>query len=150
MPKLKLQYFGHLMKRADSLEKTPVLGKIEGRRRKGWQSMRWLDGSTDSKEVSFRSSWSLVWCSPRGHKELDTAEKLNSKECFIRTTVICSSNTDVLLPHPSYIYYGSTSLPISTLSIYTDHLLIYLFSVTPAFIFQETLFGFSINSCHPI
>ena len=52
MLKLKLQYFGHLMRRVDSLEKTLMLGKIEGRRRKGQQRMRWLDGITDSMEMS--------------------------------------------------------------------------------------------------
>ena len=52
MLKLKLQYFGHLMQRTDSLEKTLVLGKIEGRRRKGQQRMRWLDGITDSMDMS--------------------------------------------------------------------------------------------------
>ena len=50
--KLKLQYFGHLMQKINSLEKTPVLGKIEGRRRRGWQRMRWLDGITDSIDMS--------------------------------------------------------------------------------------------------
>ena len=52
MLKLKLQYFGHLMGRADSLEKIPKLGKIEGRRRRGWQRIRWLDGITDSMDLS--------------------------------------------------------------------------------------------------
>ena len=52
VPKLKLQCFGHLMQRADSLEKTLMLGKIEGKRRRGWQRMRWLDGITDSMDVS--------------------------------------------------------------------------------------------------
>ena len=52
MLKLKLQYFGHLMQRTDSLEKTPMLGKIEGRRRRGQQRMRWLDGITDSMDMS--------------------------------------------------------------------------------------------------
>ena len=52
MTKLKLQYFGHLMRRTDSLEKTLMLGKIEGRRRRGWQRMRWLDGITDSMDMS--------------------------------------------------------------------------------------------------
>ena len=84
MLKLKLQYFGHLMWRADSLEKTLMLGKIEGRRRRGRQRMRWLDGITNWMDMSLSKALGvgdgqggLVCYSPWGHKESDMTGRLN-------------------------------------------------------------------------
>ena len=67
MLKLKLQYFGHLMRRGDSLEKTLMLGKNEGGRRRGRQRMRWLDGSTDSVDMGLSKLWKLVMARAAGH-----------------------------------------------------------------------------------
>ena len=84
MLRLKLQYFGHLMQRVDSLEKTLMLGGIAGRRRRGRQRMRWLDGITDSMDVSLSELWELVnseqgllaCCDSWGHEESDMTERL--------------------------------------------------------------------------
>ena len=74
MLKLKLQYFNHLMQRTDSFEKTQMPGKIEGRRRRGRQRMRWLDGITDLMAMGLGGQGGLACCGSWGHKELDTTE----------------------------------------------------------------------------
>ena len=105
MLKLKqLQYFGHLMRTSDSLEKTLMLGKIEGRRRRGWQRMRWLDGITDSMDMSLIKLWVLV---SMGSKELDMTERLNNNKYLIS----------------SYSYF--CILDVSSLKLRSDCYLIY-------------------------
>ena len=79
MSKLKLQYFGHLMRRVDSFEKTLMLGKIEGRKRRGWQRRRLLDGFTDSMDTSFIGSGSWCWTGRPGVLELMESQTVRNK-----------------------------------------------------------------------
>ena len=103
MVKLKLQYFGYLMQRTDSLEKTLMLGGIEGRRRRGRQRMRWLDGITNSMDMSFSKLWELVMdrqgglpcCSPRVCKEWDMTQWLNWTDTE-------NKHTSTLCVHPDW------------------------------------------------
>ena len=98
MLKLKLQYFGHLMQRVDSLEKTLMLGGIGGRKRRGWQRMRWLDGITNSMDIEFEwtlgvgdGQGDLVCCDSWGLKESDTTERLNWTE--LKCLMLLKENT---------------------------------------------------------
>ena len=108
MLKLKLQYFGHLMWRTDSLEKTLMVGKIEGGRRRGRQRMRWLDGITDLMDMSpgvGDEQGGLACCSPWGHKELDTTEQLIWIEWYTgkNFVVFAYLSRDILLEAHSLI-----------------------------------------------
>ena len=86
MLKLKLQYFGHLMRKADSFEKTLMLGKIESRSRRGRQRMRWLDGITDSMDMSLSTLWEIVkdgeaWhAAVRGSQRVDKAQRVSNNQ----------------------------------------------------------------------
>jgi len=109
MLKLKLQYFGHLMRRADSLEKTLMLAKIEGRRRRGWQRMRWFDGITDSVEMGLGGLWEVTdrdaWCAAvhgvmTSRTRLSNSTELNWEHKKCSKCIYTSSPIDLLRNSP--------------------------------------------------
>ena len=123
MLKLKLQYFGHLMRRADSFEKTLMLGKTEGRRRRGQQRMSWLDGITDSMDMSLSKLQDLVMahCSPWGRKESDMTERLKLTELNWGTKIPLKQVNLVLLGKGESGKHHPASIPSASEAQAWDH-----------------------------
>ena len=147
MLKLKLQYFGHLIWRTDSLEKSLMLGKIESGRRKGWQRMRWLDGITDSMDEFEQAlgagdgQGSVTCCSPWGLKESDTTEWLNWSRTMmwiqLRYKEFPSPQRSFILLFYCHTYFILSSMPPTDCDFSNHSSLIALYNVNISRMLQK-------------